>query len=368
VIMKNKLLYACVAMALAACFGSPSSHHGRTTRSNARFLASPFGTTLNQASARYTFTGQERNARLAWLDFSARQYRPEWGRFAQADPVFQAGISPYAYVQGRPLTQNDPSGNTPQDVKQAPEKQSSIGIRYPNWPLAGSGLAMIGGLMLGSYANGLKATTAAFLAKERGQAIVSLTRYLAVTKPYFYDTHIWPYYHFGYNRTGIIRQQIVAEGTQMGTAVFKTELQQRVALRWVSARYGSYLLWATAIGLAGYWAYSGTEATTSKEWENMAWGLGLNGAAVAGLAYAGVTGFFATWVAPLLITAIPLVLLTVPAEEFVKVPTKIEMELIAARAYGRRETPVEKHFTRKLEVLFTLHHLKLRLAETEAKL
>ena len=75
----------------------------------------PFGEQLFErgpfaGEVTYTFTGEERDAELAMIDYGARFYHPRLGRFTGRDPIDHHGLSPYAYVDNNPMRYVDPTG------------------------------------------------------------------------------------------------------------------------------------------------------------------------------------------------------------------------------------------------------------------
>ena len=71
-----------------------------------------WGQVLSAVSAipTYGYTGREPDA-SGLVYYRARYYQPGTGRFASRDPIGLAGgINPYSYVDGNPVTFNDPSG------------------------------------------------------------------------------------------------------------------------------------------------------------------------------------------------------------------------------------------------------------------
>src|SRR5699024_1017296 len=65
-------------------------------------------------SYRYTFGGKEEQPELGlnWLDFHARNYMPDLGRWLNPDPLAEeySSWSPYNYVMNSPLRNIDPTG------------------------------------------------------------------------------------------------------------------------------------------------------------------------------------------------------------------------------------------------------------------
>jgi RHS repeat-associated protein len=63
------------------------------------------------AAGRYTYTGQTTAFTNQLIDYKARMYDPNLGRFTSADPIGQAGgVNIYAYVENDPANNTDPSG------------------------------------------------------------------------------------------------------------------------------------------------------------------------------------------------------------------------------------------------------------------
>ncbi len=65
------------------------------------------GTQLN-----YRYTGQERDGATGLMNYRARMYDPDLGRFYAIDPA-GVGASPYSYVYNNPLSFTDPTGEFP---------------------------------------------------------------------------------------------------------------------------------------------------------------------------------------------------------------------------------------------------------------
>ncbi|TGK00543.1 hypothetical protein EHO58_19030 [Leptospira selangorensis] len=66
------------------------------------------------------FTGQIEERELNVYDYKSRFYDPDLGRFLQADSIAMTksvnGFDPYMYVEGNPITKNDPSGHISLDI------------------------------------------------------------------------------------------------------------------------------------------------------------------------------------------------------------------------------------------------------------
>jgi len=66
--------------------------------------------TTGGSIATYGYTGREPDA-SGLTYYRARYYHPVYGQFTSRDPIgLQGGINPYAYVNGNPISFNDPSG------------------------------------------------------------------------------------------------------------------------------------------------------------------------------------------------------------------------------------------------------------------
>jgi len=76
----------------------------------------PFGLTFNDypegQENLYTYTGKEEQKETGWVDFGARMYQPELGRWFNVDPKSYKYFSwsPYNYVFNSPLMFVDPDG------------------------------------------------------------------------------------------------------------------------------------------------------------------------------------------------------------------------------------------------------------------
>jgi RHS repeat-associated protein len=102
----------------------------------------PFGLTFNHfarennVSQNYKFNGKEeqKDLDLAWLDFGARMYMAEIGRWGVADPL--AGLfvdmSPYAYCNNNPLRFTDPTGMESEDSADDGKKKQDPNSRDPH--------------------------------------------------------------------------------------------------------------------------------------------------------------------------------------------------------------------------------------------
>jgi RHS repeat-associated protein len=93
----------------------------------------PFGLTFNHlarennVSQNYKFNGKEeqKDLDLAWLDFGARMYMAEIGRWGAVDPLANRFIdmSPYAYCNNNPVRFTDPTGMENEDSNDGPGKK-----------------------------------------------------------------------------------------------------------------------------------------------------------------------------------------------------------------------------------------------------
>lgn len=70
-----------------------------------------FGNSSGNSFTRYDYTGRERDADTGLLDYRARWYDPQAGRFISEDPMgIAAGLNEYTYVENQPTVEVDPSG------------------------------------------------------------------------------------------------------------------------------------------------------------------------------------------------------------------------------------------------------------------
>ncbi len=76
----------------------------------------PFGLTFNSSASSpenlYKFNGKEEQEETGWLDYGARMYQPELGRWFNIDPLAEAydSYSPYNYTLNNPILYIDPDG------------------------------------------------------------------------------------------------------------------------------------------------------------------------------------------------------------------------------------------------------------------
>lgn len=76
----------------------------------------PYGEVLfGDEISRYGYTGQENDLESGFMDYGARQYNPQFGRFLQPDPIITDVYNPqnlnrYAYVLNNPYKYVDPTG------------------------------------------------------------------------------------------------------------------------------------------------------------------------------------------------------------------------------------------------------------------
>ena len=73
-----------------------------------------FGNSAGFVRTRYDYTGRERDPDTGMLDYRARFYDPQTGRFASEDPIasFEAN-NKYNYVRNNPMMLKDPNGTFP---------------------------------------------------------------------------------------------------------------------------------------------------------------------------------------------------------------------------------------------------------------
>ena len=69
---------------------------------------------------KYLYNGKELQEETGWLDYGARMYQPDIGRFSSVDPLtdLQEDYTPYHYVYNNPLSFTDPTGMFPFDEKE----------------------------------------------------------------------------------------------------------------------------------------------------------------------------------------------------------------------------------------------------------
>jgi len=80
----------------------------------------PFGLTFNSYSREYSIPNQyqynskelQDELNLGWLDYGARMYMPEIGRWTTVDPMGEERdwLTPFNYVQNNPINLTDPTG------------------------------------------------------------------------------------------------------------------------------------------------------------------------------------------------------------------------------------------------------------------
>jgi len=98
----------------------------------------PFGLTFNSYSREnstsqdFKYNGKEEQTELGigWLDYGARMYQPELGRFLQIDPLADQyyPVSPYNYTLNNPINLIDPDGRSAEVVVDEKNKTMKINI------------------------------------------------------------------------------------------------------------------------------------------------------------------------------------------------------------------------------------------------
>ena len=82
-----------------------------------RMAYTPFGHSTATGKAHMAFTGQRRECQETYmLGNGRRMYSPILMRFSQPDrysPFDKGGLNAYAYCMGQPVSQSDPTGNSP---------------------------------------------------------------------------------------------------------------------------------------------------------------------------------------------------------------------------------------------------------------
>ncbi len=120
-----------------------------STGNIAPFGYRPYGTTA-AAPAQFGYTGQRVDQETGLYYYRARHYSPQWGRFAQADPIgYQGGINLYGYVFNDPLNMTDSGG-------MAPESSMNYSYAWDSGPSWGQGLLQSSiNAVPGAYYSGL---------------------------------------------------------------------------------------------------------------------------------------------------------------------------------------------------------------------
>ena len=94
----------------------------------------PFGLTFNSylrensVAQNYLYNGKEKQDELdlSWMDYGARMYMPEVGRWGTPDPLADkyVSFSPFAYVANQPVNFVDPDGTRIDDTSNLDKDQT----------------------------------------------------------------------------------------------------------------------------------------------------------------------------------------------------------------------------------------------------
>jgi RHS repeat-associated protein len=82
----------------------------------ANYTYEPYGATAKAGSddTSFQYTGRENDGSTKLYYYRARYYSPQLGRFISQDPIgFRGGINSYAYADGDPVSETDPTGDCP---------------------------------------------------------------------------------------------------------------------------------------------------------------------------------------------------------------------------------------------------------------
>jgi len=146
----------------------------------------PYGDILSGTEiSRFGYTGQENDVESGFIDYGARQYNPQFGRFLQPDPIISDIYNPqnlnrYSYVLNNPYKYTDETGENPllitAAVGAAIGATSSIVVQYANtgqvnW--GSVGISAAGGAIAGATGFGVGTLVA--------QAIGSSTAAVAIS-------------------------------------------------------------------------------------------------------------------------------------------------------------------------------------------
>jgi RHS repeat-associated protein len=96
---------------LTDALGSTIALTDSTAATTAAYAYGPYGnaSATGSDSTPFQFTGRENDGAANLYYFRARYYNPTFGQFISADPAgLAAGINPYAYVRGNPISNADP--------------------------------------------------------------------------------------------------------------------------------------------------------------------------------------------------------------------------------------------------------------------